>query len=130
MKYGVVCVIYAMFFIVCGSRENTEVIPAIDFTSQGQDFVTMLSQENYGGCVAKFDQTMQNGLPEPKLQEAWNTIQTQVGNFQKQIGVRQTQESGFDVVYVTCQFEKGKIDVKVVYNDRQEVTGLWFRPAK
>ncbi|MBN2620671.1 DUF3887 domain-containing protein [candidate division WOR-3 bacterium] len=126
VQSGVVCL---LFCIACGVREQAEVIPSIDLTSRAQDFVTMLSQGDYIGCVATFDETMKTGLPEPKLQEAWNTIQIQVGNFEKQIGLRQTREAGYEVVYVTCQFEKGKIDVKVVYNGAEEVTGLWFRPA-
>jgi hypothetical protein len=123
---GVACI---LFCIACGAREEAQVAPSIDLTGKAHDFVTMLSQGDYNGCVAKFDETMKTGLPEPKLQEAWNTIQKQVGNFQKQIGVRQTQEAGYEVVYVTCQFEKGKIDVKIVYDGAEAVTGLWFRPA-
>lgn len=130
MKSFLLCGVCMLLCIACGAREEGEVVSSVDLTSKAQVFVTMLSQGDYSRCVAAFDETMKAGLPEPKLQEAWTTIQSQAGNFQKQIGVRQTRESGYDVVYVTCQFEKGKVDVKVVYSKAEEVTGLWFRPAQ
>jgi hypothetical protein len=44
--------------------------------------------------------------------------------------VRQVKEQGYNVVYVTCTFEKSQLDIKVVYNDKQEVSGLWFLPKQ
>jgi hypothetical protein len=125
----VVVIACSLVHIACGAREEVDELSAVDLTLPAKEFVNMLAQENYTGCVARFDQTMKDGLPEPKLKEAWQTILNQVGNFEKQIGARQTKESGYDVVYVTCQFERSKIDVKVVYNANREITGLWFRPA-
>jgi hypothetical protein len=43
-------------------------------------------------------------------------------------GVSQKKEQGYDVVLVTCAFEKAELDVKVVYNNEQQVSGLWFVP--
>jgi hypothetical protein len=129
MRYEVILLMCGLLLIGCGAREEVELPSGVDLTPQAQEFVTFLSQGNYSECVARFDQTMKDGLPESKLNDAWNTIQDQAGPFQKQIGVRQTREGGYDVVYVTCQFERANIDVKVVYDTEQLVTGLWFRPA-
>ena len=129
-KLGIFILICGLLYIACGAREESEEPSAVDLTLPAKEFVTMLSQEDYGGCFDRFDQTMKDGLPEPKLKEAWYTILNQVGNFKKQTGVRQTKEGGYDVVYVTCQFERSKINVKVVFNAHKEVTGLWFRPTQ
>jgi hypothetical protein len=129
MKSGAFVLICVLLLIGCGAREEEALPSGVDLTPQAIEFVTFLSEGNYSECIARFDQTMKDGLPESKLHEAWNTIQNQVGVFQKQIGVRQVREGGFDVVYVTCQFERGKIDVKVVYDSDNKVSGLWFRPA-
>jgi len=130
MRSALLIILCGITCVVCGTREEVDVTSSMDLTPLAKEFVILLSQEDYGGCVARFDQTMKNGLPEPKLQEAWNTVLSQAGGFQNQIGVRQTRESGYDIVYVTCQFEHSRIDIKVVFNADQEVTGLWFRPAK
>jgi hypothetical protein len=130
MKNLIIPNICILLCIVCGTHEEVEINPAADYTEQAQEFVSMLSQEDYAGCVATFDQIMLNSLPAPELEGAWNTVLTQMGVYQKQIGVRQAREGGYDVVYVTCQFAQGKMNIEVVYNTNREVTGLWFRPAE
>jgi hypothetical protein len=32
-------------------------------------------------------------------------------------------------VFITCEFEKGHLDIKVVYNDKKQVAGLFFVPT-
>jgi len=130
MKYMIPLLLACFLFIACGAREDSELPSAVDLTPQAQQFVTKLSEGDYTGCVSEFDATMKSKLPEAKLEEVWKTIIDQVGAYEKQLDMRQTREGGYDVVYITCQFEKSKLDVKVVYNTDKEVTGLWFRPTK
>jgi len=73
---------------------------------------------------------MKGALPEPKLREAWQTLLQQAGPFQKQLGTRQQAQAGYQIVFVTCQFERAALDIKVVFNTRQQVAGLFFVPAR
>ncbi len=99
-----------------------------DITGPGRQFVEMLASGNYAGVFATFDATMKSAMPEDKIAEAWQSLQLQVGPFQKIVQVSQTKEQGYDVAYVNCEFEKGKVNVKVVYDAKKEVSGLWFVP--
>jgi hypothetical protein len=123
MKYLFVCGILCLL-AVCGQPAHD--VGAIDLTRQAKDFVELLVQGDYAGVVNRFDGKMQEVLPEKQVEETWSALQDRFGHFQKQIGVRQTKEHGFDCVYVTCSFEKKNIDIKVVYNNEQKVAGLWF----
>lgn len=100
-----------------------------DLTNNGKQFVDLLVKEDFAGAVARFDATMTSAMPEPKLKETWQTLKTQVGPFQKQLGVRATKVSGYDVVLVTCQFEHTTLDAKVVFDTKGLVTGLFFVPT-
>ena len=93
-------------------------------------FVDLLVQGNYSEAVKKFDATMKEAMPADKLEEAWNSLITQVGSFKKQTGVRQAKEQWDDVGLVTCEFEKATLDIKVVYNSYQQISGLWFVPSQ
>jgi hypothetical protein len=73
---------------------------------------------------------MKGALPEPKLREAWQTLLQQAGPFQKRLGTRQDVQDGYQIVFVTCQFERAALDVKVVFNAGREVAGLFFVPAR
>lgn len=100
-----------------------------EVTSAGKQFVELLAKEDFAGAVAQFDATMKAGLPEPKLRETWQAVQAQAGPFQKQLGARATKVAGYDVVLVTCQFERTALDTKVVFDAKGQVAGLFFVPS-
>jgi hypothetical protein len=120
------CVV--MSLVSCEQKE--EVPKAADVTPMAKDFVEMLIQGDYTAAVTKFDATMKEAMPADKLQEAWNSLITQVGPFKQQTGVRQAKEQGYDVVFVMCEFEKAALDIKVVYNSYKQISGLWFVPSQ
>lgn len=131
MKYLVFLLVGLCIVVSLVSCEQKEEVPkAADVTPMAKDFVEMLVQGNYAEAVKKFDETMREAMPSDKLEEAWNSLIGQVGPFKKQTGVRQAKEQGYDVVFVTCEFEKATLDIKVVYNSYKQISGLWFVPSQ
>lgn len=91
-----------------------------------KEFVGLLVKEDFAGAEAKFDGTMKSALPEAKLKETWLGILQQTGPFKKQAGNRVQRVDVYDVVFVTCEFEKATLDAKVVYDGQGKVAGLFF----
>ncbi len=117
--------------VSCGQpQEKEEVSVTSDLTSRATEFVTLLAQEDYANAVKDFDSTMKGAMPPEKLEEAWTSLIGQIGVFKKQVSSREAKEMGFDVVFVTCEFEKTQLDVKVVFNPAKEISGLWFVPVE
>ncbi len=113
------------------SCEEKEAVPKTgDLTTQAKGFVELFAKEDYSNAVKSFDNTMKGVMTQEKLKEAWQGLLVQAGSFKRQVGVRQTKEQGFDVVYVTCEFEKARLDIKVVFNSAKEISGLWFVPSQ
>jgi hypothetical protein len=73
---------------------------------------------------------MKSVLPEPKLRELWQDIEKQAGSFQKRLGTRMEVEQGYQVVFVTCQFERTNLDMKVVFDSQRHVAGLFYFPCQ
>lgn len=131
MKYLVFLLVGLCIIISLVSCEQKEEVPkAADLSPSAKGFVDLLVQGNYAEAVKKFDETMKEVMPSDKLEEAWNSLIAQVGPFKKQTGVRQAKEQGYDVVFVTCEFEKATLDIKVVYNSYKQISGLWFVPSQ
>ncbi|MGB7054614.1 MAG: DUF3887 domain-containing protein [bacterium] len=118
-------VMFIVSFIAC-DQEQVAAVP--DFTASARAFVELLVKGDYANAFATFDATMKGAMPEDAVSAAWESLLAQAGEFNKIIGVRQAKEQGYDVVYVTCGFEKSQLDVKVVFNEKKEVSGLWFLP--
>ena len=120
-------VMFTVSFIAC-DQEQVAGVP--DFTGSAKGFVESLVKGDYAKAFAEFDGTMKDAMPVEQIEAAWQSLLAKVGDFKKITGVRQAKEQGYDVVYVTCEFEKSQLDVKVVYNDKKEVSGLWFTPKQ
>lgn len=131
MKHVVFLVIGLCLIISSTSCEQKGEVPkAADLTSLAKGFVDLLVKGDYAAAVTKFDAKMKETMPKERLEQAWASLIGQLGSFKKQIGVHQTKEQGYDVVLVTCEFEKAQLDVKVVFNDYKQISGLWLVPTQ
>lgn len=94
-----------------------------------KEFVDLLVEGQFSTATENFDTTMKDALPTEKLEEVWDVTTEQTGPFKQQIGVRAEKELSYDVVFVTCEFERGPLDIKVVYNSEGQVADLLFLPT-
>ena len=93
-------------------------------------FIGQLVNEQFAEATRDFDDTMKNVMPAKKLQETWTTVMGQVGKLKDQGQGTQTKVDNYDVVSVTCTFERAPLDVVVSFNGDRQIAGLFFRPAK
>jgi hypothetical protein len=98
--------------------------------TQAKGLVKHLTNGNYEKAVVNFDSTMKQVLPAEKLKQVWESLIAQVGAFVEQRGIREEKILGYNVIFVTCQFEKSVLDAKVVFNDKEQIAGLFFVPPQ
>lgn len=91
--------------------------------------VELLVEQQFAAVAESFDETMKNELPAEKLEETWKSTIDRMGPFKRQVGTRTEKQSIHDTVFITCEFENGNLDIKVVYDDKKQVTGLSFVPT-
>ena len=97
---------------------------------RGQQFVDLLVAGNFSAAEAVFDSTMKSKLPESSLRAAWQSVLSQAGPFQKQLGTKVAKVQGYDVANVKCEFQQGTLTVRVVFDQAQHVAGLFFLPPE
>jgi hypothetical protein len=101
-----------------------------ELESAAQQFVEQLSGDQFAAAAERFDATMARLMPAEKLAELWRELSASVGPFQEQIDLRTTKLGAYDIVFVTCQFERSKLDVKVVFDREKRIAGLFFVPPQ
>ncbi|MCD6237807.1 MAG: DUF3887 domain-containing protein [Thermotogae bacterium] len=101
-----------------------------EVTTTALQFVEMLTKGDFSSATEDFDGTMKKLLPPTKLQTIWTSLITQVGPFKNQNGIRMQKYREYDIIFVTCKFERAYIDVKVVFNAEGKISGLFFLPGK
>jgi dienelactone hydrolase len=104
----------------------TEVKPQLEQVKLAKNLVAQMSAGEFDQAVESFDVTMKRVSPANKLQEAWNGVIKQYGSFKRTLQTRTEKVQQYDVVYVTSEFEKSTLDVKIVLSAKNEVAGLFF----
>jgi dienelactone hydrolase len=92
-------------------------------------WVNLLVEGKYDVAVTSFDKTVAAQMSAGRLKETWNALMNQAGGFKDIVGTRTDTQSGYNRVFVTCNFEKAAIDVLVVYDAEEKIAGLFFQPA-
>src|SRR6266404_2359865 len=105
MKRLVYVLILASSVVLAPSTAQAGANPA-ELKLLAMTFVDRLSKADFAGAAKGFDAGMQQAMPVDKLEETWNSLGERVGPFQKQTGARCEPGEKYDVVYVTCAFEK------------------------
>jgi fermentation-respiration switch protein FrsA (DUF1100 family) len=118
----------ALLIGVAVSTAAEEKLP--EQTAKATALVDAFVKGDYDAAGKDFADVMRKALPADKLKEIGCAMIWQVGSFQKRTGTRVAKAGKYDVVFVTCRFEKSALDVKVVFNADKQVTGLSFLPPK
>lgn len=90
--------------------------------------VDSMAKGDFASATKNFDNTMKAVMSMKILRQTWLQLTAQVGAFKSRIGSRKVKGNGFQIVYVTCQFEKTTMDIKVVFDKDGNIGGLWFIP--
>jgi dienelactone hydrolase len=103
--------------------------PKEELISKAKEFVQALEKGDYEKSVKDFDETMTKLVSPEKMKQVWEAVLKQVGKLKQQKGIRTESIPDYDIVYVTCEFEKATLDVKVVFNKKRQIAGQFFTPT-
>lgn len=99
-------------------------------TAKARAFLSALEKGDYALAARDFDATMLKVFGPDKIEAMWaKQLPAQVGAFKQQGPARREQQQGYEIVLVTCSFEKALIDARVVFDKEGKIAGLNFVPA-
>lgn len=103
--------------------------PQSNLVDRSKEVAKALDKSAYESVFAQFDEAMQKSLPKEKLETTWGMIHKQMGDLKDTGKARQVKADPFEVVFVECQFEQGKLELKLVYDKSEKIAGLFLLPA-
>jgi fermentation-respiration switch protein FrsA (DUF1100 family) len=120
--------ILAFTILLCPQSQNN--LQMDELITMAKEFVTALETGKYADSVEHFDETMTKLVPPDKMKAVWEAVTKQVGQFKQQKSVWTESIPKYDIVYVTCEFEKATLDIKVVFDKNKKIAGQFFVPPK
>ncbi len=94
--------------------------------ASAKDLVDALLRGDIATARMDFDEKMQEALSPEVLKSVWGNLTGRAGTYRERIGTRPGRARDHTVVFVVCRFERGIVDVKVVFGRRWRVSGLFF----
>lgn len=88
-----------------------------------------LERGDFVAAAKDFDETMMKVSGPDKLEEFWKMVPEKLGVFKGQTAARRDRFAGYEVVYVTCEFDKVTLDCRVVFDKQNRITGFQFVPS-
>lgn len=100
----------------------------VDLQEKAAEFLLLLDKEEYAAAVEQFDATMRSALPAEELEVGWESIIAQFGPLVSLGESAVFEEAGFQIVLLRCNFEKGALNARVVFDQTGRIAGLFFVP--
>ena len=98
-------------------------------TAKARAFLFALEKGDYPLATRDFDATMLKVFGPDKIEAMWaKQLPAQVGAFKQQGPARREQMQGYEIVLITCSFEKALLDARVVFDKEGKIAGLNFVP--
>ncbi|MDI6863441.1 MAG: DUF3887 domain-containing protein, partial [Pseudothermotoga sp.] len=103
---------------------------ASNYEQAGVRFIQLLATNDFEKAQQMASQILLDALKQSNLtlESFWKTLNLQVGNFKQILRVKSTTEQGYNVIFVGCEFEKMKLDAKIVFDQQEKIAGLQFLP--
>lgn len=114
--------------VLLGCNTEVDSIPRPDQLTAAKNFVTHLGKGAYAEAVRTFNADLAKAMPTDGLEKTWRGLVDRFGALQRFNGVRASEASEFQIVYLRGRHEHGELDVRMVFKGGTEIAGLWFRP--
>ena len=126
----IILVCSSIMFTGCVTKQTPVVTPKTT-EDRARDIVTLLIDKNYTGVYSYFNTSITTQISAVQFQNIWEqNVQKNYGNLTRIDGNRTANESGYQVVYETCNFSKPtELDVKIVFNSQDKVISLTVVPT-
>ena len=121
----------AAAIVACGLRAGAQQASpqaAPSRIARAEAVLAALVSHDVGKVVSQFDATMKAALSEQALRDGWDKTSAQVGALLGHAAPQEQQRGAYAAVLIPCEFERGKLDVTVVFNAAGEISGLSMRP--
>jgi len=96
---------------------------------KARNFLERLDQGDFAGAAADFDETMTKVSGPDKLAAFWKEVPARMGALRRQTAARRERLEPYDIVLVTCEFEKVTLDARVVFDKEGRIAGFQFVPS-
>jgi pimeloyl-ACP methyl ester carboxylesterase len=104
-------------------------MPSSPLEGKARTFVDELAHGDWAHSRTPFDDAMSSAMPAPKLREVWEKLEAAGGPFRSVEATRVETKEPFEIVLVTCKFDRLRKVLRVVLDRQSKLAGLFYGPV-
>ncbi|HKQ47258.1 MAG TPA: alpha/beta fold hydrolase [Phycisphaerae bacterium] len=116
--------------VLAGPKSKKEPASAQRREKRADAVVKALAAGKYADATKWFDKTLKGALPAAKLEEIWKSLETQCGSFKSFGPQHARKDGGNNAISVPAEFDKAKLQLQLVFDKSDKITGFWIKPAE
>jgi uncharacterized protein DUF3887 len=94
-----------------------------------KDVMDQLAGGQIASVCDRFTPELKDAVTEDKMEFVWNRLMAASGGFQKQISQSTRMIHGTTVYIAKSQFEESKVELRLTFNDENQITHVWIAPV-
>jgi hypothetical protein len=119
---------YSVVVLICLLVVPSLALSQEDLKEKAVTFLIHLKNEEFSQVFDQFNDVMKKVMSLDKLEKTWNKVVFTLGDLNSLGESKLLEEEGYRIVLHTCNFEKGQLDIKIVFDKDGLIAGLWFLP--
>ncbi len=100
-----------------------------ELVARARAFLEALQKGDFERAATDFNETMMKVSGPEKLAAFWKEVPSKLGVLKRQTGARRDKLGPYEIVLVTCEFEKTVLDARVVFDEDGRIGGFQFVPS-
>lgn len=126
---GRIALMSSLFAAVLSSGVATAQQPHAQKIVKARALFELIRTGKYDEFFASCDKRVQEGLPVPKLKEAWQGLTQSLGPYESELGANAQAIGELVSVDLICKFKSGPFKARIALDEEGRVAGLFFLPA-
>lgn len=132
-KYTGILLVILLAIVMAGCNQTNEKEDAnteskTDIESKAEEFIALLSEGDYEKGWENFDKTMKEGISSTELEELWETLNDQAGEFiDQEYNSTEKTNDGYEVVYISGLFEATDVIFTVTFDKDEKIAGFYIK---
>ncbi len=90
--------------------------------------VDNLVNQRFENVRDDFAEDLRSALPAEKIQEVWESVVLQIGEFEEISSTQNRTAGGYQQVNHKCKFERNNANIEVTFSSDKKVVGLYIKP--
>jgi dienelactone hydrolase len=112
-----------------GPAPMQEVRPPDGLVLKAEAFVDALTAGDFDAAARDFDATMLRVSGPDRLAAFWKEAPARLSPFRRRTSSRRDKLGAYDIVLVTCEFERQTLDARIVFDAQGRIAGFQFIPV-